>query len=483
MSATPRRATPWRLEWRLFHADTTVRVLAAAFIALVAVAAVTGREWVTFQRGTLDGVVTAERLKYDSMATIADRYAAGDTAGRTPWTDPRLPNVVAGPRGGRYVTLPPTPLAAVAIGQSDVLPYYTRVTNGAKLGFAGSDEIENPLNLLTGRFDLAFALVVVFPLIVLVLTFNVAAGEREGGTLGLLLAQPEPPGRLLGRKLLLRGGAAIGVAVLGTMAAALATGGAAAPGRLALLLALVAAYGLFWLGIGAVINAAGRGSGTSAVMALAAWLVVVVLAPTLFGAAVSATLPPPSRVALMTELRETSDAVNARGEALLQKYFLDHPEMMGGGGTADLKNFALRAAVVAEELDGAMAPAMTRFESAVQAQLSLADRWRFASPALVAHGAILDLAGTSSARYRTFDAQVDAFHRNWRRHFTPKLVAGAMLTPGDLRQLPTFAFVEEPLGAVTARVAPGLVLLVLLGALPLQFGIRRLGDTGVVGGR
>nr|MCU0622805.1 ABC transporter permease subunit [Gemmatimonadaceae bacterium] len=358
MSTTTRRATPWRLEWRLFHADTTVRVLAVAFVGLVAVAAATGRGWVAFQRETLSGVLSAERLKYDSMATIADRYAAGDTAGRTPWTDPRLPNVVAGPRGGRYVALPPTPLAAVAIGQSDVLPYYTRVTNGAKLGFAGSDEIENPLNLLSGRFDLAFAIVVVFPLIVLVLTFNVAAGEREGGTLGLLLAQPEAPGRLLGRKLLLRGGSAIGVAVLGTLVAALATGGGSAPGRLALLLALVAAYGLFWLGIGAAINAAGRGSGTSAVMALAAWLVVVVLAPTLFGAAVSATLPPPSRVALMTELRETSDAVNARGEALLQKYFLDHPEMMGGG-SADLKNFALRAAVVAEELDVAMAPAMT----------------------------------------------------------------------------------------------------------------------------
>lgn len=481
MSGTA-RATPWRLEWRLFHGDRTVRVLALAFTALLGVAAATGRGWVAFQRETIQRVTEAERARYDSMAATAARYAAGDTAGRTPWTDPRMPNIVAGPRGGRYVALPPTPLAPLAVGQSDVLPYYTRVTNGAKLGFAGSDEIENPLNLLTGRFDLAFALIIVFPLLILVLTFNVTAGEREGGTLGLLLALPEAPGRLLGRKLLLRGGAAIGVALLGTSVVALATGGAAAPGRLALVLALVVAYGLFWLGVGAAINAMGRGSGTSAVMALAAWLVVVVLAPTLFGAAVSVALPPPSRVALMTELRETSDAVNARGEALLQKYYLDHPEMMGGGG-GNMKNFALRAAVVAEELDQAMAPAMTAFDAAVRAQLALADRWRYASPALVAHGALLDLAGTSSARYRAFDTQVDAFHRAWRQYFTPGLVSGAMLTPTDLGALPQFTFVEEPLGTVAARVLPGLALLVLLGTGLLLFSVRRLGATGVVAGR
>jgi ABC-2 type transport system permease protein len=208
----------------------------------------------------------------------------------------------------------------------------------------------------------------------------------------------------------------------------------------------------------------------------------VVLAPTLFGAVVSATLPPPSRMALMTELRETSDAVNARGEALLQKYYLDHPEMMAGGG-ADMKNFALRAAVVAEELDQAMAPAMARFDAAVRAQLTLADRWRFASPALVTHAALLDLAGTSSARYRAFDAQTDAFHATWRSTFTPKLVRGEQLGPDELRALPRFAFADEPLPVVAARVAPGMVALVLVGVLLLQWGLGRLGQAGVVAGR
>jgi ABC-2 type transport system permease protein len=96
---------------------------------------------------------------------------------------------------------------------------------------------------------------------------------------------------------------------------------------------------------------------------------------------------------------------------------------------------------------------------------------------------LLDLAGTSSARYRAFDTQVDAFHRAWRQYFTPGLVSGAMLTPADLGALPQFTFVEESFGTVAARVLPGLALLVLLGAGLLLFSVRRLGATGVVAGR
>jgi ABC-2 type transport system permease protein len=478
VSTAARPVSAWRLEWRLAAAEPTLRGVLLAFVALAGLAAWTGVSHARTHRAELEAAATLHAQRYDSLAGVAARFDAGDRTGWSPWSDPRLPHVIGGGRGGRLAILPPQPLGAIAIGQSDLLPSQVQVTTASALTSSAAEETENPLALLTGRLDLAFVLVVVFPLLVLAATFNVAAGEREGGTLGLLLAQPVSPRGILGRKLAARGIGVILATLLATGAVAAAVGALATPGQFALLLAVVAAYGVFWLGVGIAVNGLGRNSGTSAMAALAAWLTVVVVAPAVFGAAVALFAPAPSRMALMTELRAASNAANARGEALLQKYYLDHPEMMAGGESGEGGgNFAARSLLVAEEIDAVMAPTMAEFDRRVEQQLALADRWRFTSPALVAHAALLDLAGTSPARHRDFSAQVRRFHGEWRAFLTPRAVRGEHLSAATLRDsLPRFAYVEESFDTVFARVAPGLALLLAAGAMLALWGMSRLGQ-------
>lgn len=469
-----------RFEWRLLRADATLRTLGIVLTLLVGYALFNGGRWVAFQRDTIRNVQGEERERLAAHQATMRRLAAGDSAGVAPWTNPAIPSVAGGTQATRYAVLPPAPLATFAVGQSDLYPYYARVSTRTKQTFIVNDEIENPVNLMAGRFDLAFVVIYVLPLLILALTYNVVSAEREQGTLDLVLSQPVDARRVIGAKLLARIGLVLGVTIL-LLALGTLVGGTSltAPGtlpRLALWALVVSLYALFWFGVALAVNATGQSSATNAVILLGAWLAVVVIIPSLYNVAVTTLRPSPSRVELTTALRAATNEANEKGSTLLQKYYLDHPEMMAGG-KPDMENFAARSIAVQEDVEASMAPQLSDFDRRLVEQQALADRYRFVSPALVVQAALFDLSGTSMHRYRYFQEAVDAFHREWRAWFFPRIFARATLTPQDFDALPRFTFAEEPAGAVAARVLPaiaGLALPTLLLGLLAIGALRRV---------
>lgn len=469
-----------RFEWRLLRADATLRTLAIVLALLVGYALFNGTRWVAFQRETIRAVQAeeAERLAAH-QATIA-RLASGDSTGVSPWTNPAIPSVAGGTQATRYAVLPPAPLATFAVGQSDLYPYYARVSTRSKQSFIVNDEIENPVNLMAGRFDLAFVIIYVLPLLILALTYNVVSAEREQGTLDLLLSQPVDARRVIWAKLLARIGVVLGVTlallVVGTLAGGAELTAPGALARLGLWALVVTLYALFWFGVALAVNAAGRSSATNAVILLGAWLAVVVIIPSLYNVAITTLRPSPSRVELTTALRAATNEATEKGNVLLQKYYLDHPEMMPGGAP-DMDNFAARTIAVQEAVEESMAPQLADFDARLVAQQALADRYRFVSPALVVQAALFDIAGTSIHRYRYFQDAVDGFHRQWRDWFFPRIFARSTLTAQDLGALPRFDFREEPARVVAARVMPallGLALPTLLLAAVASGELRRV---------
>src|SRR3546814_6574788 len=51
-------------------------------------------------------------------------------------------------------------------------------------------EIENPLNLMTGTFDISFVVIFLLPVFIIALTYDMLSGEKESGTLALAMTQP-----------------------------------------------------------------------------------------------------------------------------------------------------------------------------------------------------------------------------------------------------------------------------------------------------
>jgi ABC-2 type transport system permease protein len=462
----------WRAEWRLFASERTPWLLVLLFGAIMAYGAWNGATWARFQREAVASLTTADSTRLDALAQSLQRRAAGDTTVRVP------PAGALGATGAtRHAVLPQSALAPLAVGASDLYPYYARVSVRSKQSFMTSEEVENPHNLLAGRFDLVFVIVYILPLFLLALTYNVVSAEREQGTMALWLSQPVVARRLLLTKLLVRVGFVLAVVLCFTGVLAVLTGvpvgRADALAALGLWMATVVAYAAFWVALAVAVNARGLSSATNAVLLLGAWLLVVVVIPSTVAAVVSAVHPAPSRVALTTALREAGDRAAAQGDTAVNQFLADHPEMLRTG-TLAASNAWGRTLALQERTNDAMRATYSAFDSALVAQHRAADLASVLSPAIMVQEALHEVAGRGIGRFRAFDAQIDTLHRAWQQFFFQRVFGEQPFTAADFANLPRFQFVERGVADRARVIAPWLSAILLPTLLLGALGVRRL---------
>jgi len=461
-----------RFEWQMLAADRTPWLMVFLFGAMMVYGAWNGMSWARFQARTISSVSAEEGERLARLQDRVSRRAAGDT------TVSIAPAGALGATGAvRYAILPSAPLAPLAVGSSDLFPYYTKVSIRSKQSFIVNDEIENPHNLLAGRFDLSYAVVFVLPLLILALTYNVVSSEREQGTMALMLSQPVSARRVLLLKLAVRAAFVIGLTMVLTVLVVATSGiSLGAPGvlaSLALWFLAVLVYSAFWISASIAVNALGRSSATNALALLGVWLAVVVVIPSLVSAAVTTLYPAPSRVALTTELRRVSDQAAAQGDTAVSQFLADHPEMAQLGALSS-RNAWGRTIALQERTEDAMRPTYATFDAALDAQRSAADRLRVLSPAILMADVLHDITGRSVDRYRHYATQLDSFHRAWQQFFFRRVFAEAMITPADMLALPQFAYQEESASALLRRVLLALAIVVLPALGFAAWGVSQL---------
>lgn len=460
-------------EARQMAVDRTLAAIFAVLAAVVGYGIGNGASWASFQRNVLAEVRRADGARLEALRTRLG--SSGE--------DRSLPaDQVGSALGVREAGMSPGPLSALVIGQSDLYPYHTPVSTASRQSNQGDDEIENPTHLLSGRFDLGFVIVSLYPLVILALGYNLLSGEKEQGTLVLILSQPVRLRTLVLAKLLARGIVVLGLSIaISLMGFALVAGQPSGDNvaRLGLWIAVVSAYGVFWFALAVAVNALGRGSATNALALAGTWLLLVSVIPALANVVVRTSFPVPSRIELIQSIRSASDRAQAEGPRLNAKFLEAHPELARGRDEAN--EFAVQSLAVQEATEAGVAEVLGRFESQLVRQQALVDRFRFLSPAIATLEALQDVAGTGSARYRSYVEQVEAFHGRWLEFFRPRILRGEPIRTSDLGQLPTFSFVEEPLGAVASRVAVGLIGLIvptLVVALLGRIAMRRFPVVG-----
>ena len=461
-------------EWRTLRADRTLWIIVPLFAVLIGYGVYNGASWVGFQQATLRAAHEEEGARFIKAKADIAAIEQGRPAGSS-HTNPRFASVAAGRTGARYATLPPAPLAALSVGQSDLYPYYFKVTQQSRESFTNNDELENPSNLLAGRFDLAFVIVYLFPLLILALSYNLLSQEREQGTLAMLMAQPLSLARFVTGKVLLRAAVVLaltfGFSLLGfLLSGALKDGGIS---RLALWLGVIIAYGAFWFVLAVIVNAFGKSSAANALTLAGLWLVFVLIIPSLLNVVVTTAYPVPSRVEMIQATRRASAEANAKGSTVLAKYFEDHPEL-ASAGDVDANDFYTRQIATQSETERLVQPVLAHFDRQVLSQQRLVNRLRFLSPAIIAQTALNDIAGTSAARYQHFLSLVGDFHQRWQSHFYPRIVQKAMLKPTDYDGFPQFRFEEESAAAMVQRVLIGLFGLLLPVTLLGWLGVAKL---------
>ncbi len=375
----------------------------------------------------------------------------------------------------------PGPLADLSVGVSDHQPTTAEVSQWRTVErLFGSYEFQSPALLAEGPFDLAFVVVFVLPLVMIALSFDVLAEDRERGRLSLILSHPVSVRAVVFSRLRVRFGALIVV-----LALALACGlfsGAGEPsvgtrlGRFVLWTALALAHFGLWAAVIAWVVSLRRSGEVTLLALVAVWALTCLAGPACLSAATEACYPTPSRLELLSRIRQaSSEAYQSRAD-IVQGMTLDHPEL--DADQYSLPEFIRTAFIVTQTVDEGVLPLLEEFDQVHAERQRLLSVAQYLSPAVVTQQAFNEVAGTSLARQRRFEAQTRSFKRALAEHVEQHVLTGRRMTVREHDALPRFTFEEAPLSRVIRRVAGPLGFLALLAAVFAALAVRNLARLG-----
>ena len=383
---------------------------------------------------------------------------------------PRNPYSV-GSSQGKIITYTAAPLAAFAIGQSDVQAAALKVSVAGVRSAAPTATLENPLKLLVGHFDLSFVFLYMMPLLIIALMFGLTSMERESGLLRMLLAQPIRLTTLAAGKIIARVVILGSIIVLGTGVLAALVGAEGVLQQWGLWILVTFAYGVFWIGLCVYMDSRLKVASASALVLAGCWLVLAVVVPALISFFATSLYPVPSRMEYITAMRTESSIAQQQGAASLARFFEDHPEI--APVSDDEANFAMLRVAREERIAEQLAPLETRFEEQKAKQQAFIGKIGYLSPTVLAHQAFMDIAGTGSGRYALFLEEVHAFQEIWKSHFVPRYFEDVAFMAADYDTLPAFEVESLRNYTILGRVVTPTAVILLIGIIFLGLGISK----------
>ena len=446
-------------EWKLLRSEKSLVLVGLLLAVAVGYALANGRSWRAERAADVRSIVERAEVGLAAQrgAAVADEEGAGN---------PSSP--------GHFATLPPGPLADFAIGQSDLYPYQARVSAWPRLDtIFRRYQLDSPVSLLAGRFDLAFVMIYLLPLVIIALTFNMLSGEKEGGTLALALAQAVDLRTLTAGKVLPRLTVVVGATFLLCLAGFLVSGfgDGARFVRFLMWSAVVGVYALFWFSLAVAVAARGRGSETNAATLVCLWLLLVLILPGLMNVTVRAFQPVPTRLEYLSAMRSASSEAAREGAKLLATYYHEHPELASAG---EQSGFLPRYYAQQRKVEARLVPILEDLEGRLAQQQDLVERLSFLSPAVLVQETLNEIAGSGLTRQQRYVGQARDHLRAWQDHLAPFVFRGQQLSGADFDALPRFTFEEDPLGRLATRTVASLAGLALPALVLGVWGWRRL---------
>ena len=378
-----------------------------------------------------------------------------------------------------YAVLPPTGLAAFAVGQSDLLVGHMAVTMRNLAHVTEKAEFQNPVRLLSGSFDLAFVVIYLLPIFVLGLTYNMLSSEKERGTLAMILAHPVSLRELMASKVVSRVLILVGVVLAAGLISLLLVGTGLETGetwlRFLAWAALTGLYCLFWFALALLVNARGRSSASNGITLAGVWLILVVIVPTLISLLATAIYPPPSRMEMISAGRSATQIAEADSAKALDEFYFDHLEFVPNPED-QIQDFFAHFLAREQAVTDAVTPIQEQFREQLNRQQQLVNRFQFISPAVMMRLALNEVSGTSVDRYERFEDQVLTFRDEWTEYFMTRFLQDIPLHSEDYDEFPSFQYAPEALGAPMSRAAVsalGIAILTLLLALAGVGSLRR----------
>jgi ABC-2 type transport system permease protein len=397
-------------------------VVALVLLAVLTVAAVaTGLAGVARQRAAIGAIPAAQAEDIGAIADFVDRSKDAGSAA--------------------YYSFHPTwdapsPLAFAALGMRDVSPYILRVRAlGLEAQIYDGDTF-NPELALPGRFDFAFVLVFLAPLFVIALFHDLVSGEREAGRLRTLEALPRGGRALLRRRTLLRFGLLWLVLAVPFGTAAAISGVAAI--KVVAVLAIIGGYLLFWIALAALVGRLGWSSVANAAILAAAWLVLVLVVPTLGHVAINNAVPVAQGAEIALAQRErVNRAWDIPREETMRHFYAGHPHWAGSPPLPPEFHYKWYFAFH-QVGDESVAERVRTYRAGLERRDAAARALGWVLPSVGVQALLTRLASTDLVAQLAYQDRVRAFHGRLREFYYGYLFQDRPFDRKDFARAPRF---------------------------------------------
>lgn len=227
---------------------------------------------------------------------------------------------------------PPERLAIFDIGISGVLGRASSTLSAGKRTMENSRYSRDPALALFGELDLTFISSFIFSLFALLFSYDAVTGERERGTLQLIMANCNSRAALITGKLcglyiplalVLLVPLLLGLAIMLTTTDLSFTADEWA--RIGIMVFAALLYLLVFLSVGLAVSSLTRASLTSFAVCLLAWVLSVAVVPKVMGHLASLVMPPMSQTELTKRSRAFWDKSRGEEGPFFKDYFDNHP--------------------------------------------------------------------------------------------------------------------------------------------------------------
>lgn len=431
----------FRFEWKQFIAQPLQLALLFFFILLGGYSLYTGGHFVEQQ---LRGLDTLQRNQQRQFAELIQRFDSDTSTieGKNLAIQAGLPQVIEY-RASPIATNPPAALALMAIGQRDILPSYDVVNSKRDFFTPPNTAIANPEKLAAGNFDLSFVLIYLIPLLIIVLSYDLFAREKEQQTDRLLHLHGGSLRRILFYKLLFRLGllwllltAFNGVGLMMAPPAISKDGVDFLLWNLATLI-----YLLFWFVLAWMVVLRGSSSRKSVLLLMAIWLGLTIVLPALCNRLVALKQPLPLRTELVSKQRATMlETWEMPIPQIVEQFYNNNLQYVLLRQPTDTAQYGNKRFVAYYDLLGRR---MDKNIRAYQQEAQLHQRWlnrtSWLNPVTQMQSLLNEIAQTGLGDYLHYQGDVARFQHRWVLHMNGFLLRDAKLSKEDLKRLPQFS--------------------------------------------
>ena len=413
------------LELKVLLRSSIFKYAVVFFLIIGGYSIFVGKAFINEQVTTIENAKALNAEKFEKLKSIIDQ----DT----------LPNVV-GSRLSRLVYNMPTSLAALSIGQSDLLPFFIDLKYFALTRQILIAQPTNPEKLLVGNIDLSFVFIQLLPLFMIALGYNLVASEKETGTLSVLLSFPITKMQLITYRVFFR-------ILISLLLAFFLIASAAAVIKIPINYSIwnwtfiIFCYIMFWGLVLFVANFLIESSSSVAITLLAVWLFLVVIVPTGVNIYISAKYPSSSKSDLSQAIRHEYEEIWQRYDDLQYRFQIaeqfgqKYPQYRSDTSYNWRDKYILAQF---DNYDQIFEPYFVKYKSDILNRDRIVSAVSIVNPVMLVQRSVNKIAMTDIYSYLNYQDAIRSYHGELKKFFYLKIFSNQTFKRSDFDSIPVF---------------------------------------------